>query len=174
MRPMNSVLNTVIALLCLAIFAVVGASMAYAEDAAQAPDATALDGTTITADRANQDDASGSVKQLVEAVRDGHWKLAAGAALVLLVWVTRWAARKWAVPGGKLAWLTSKWGARILLVVLAVGGGVGQALIGGVPISIDLILAGVETTAAGFLGWEVARPKLEPQAAAALAAKVPT
>lgn len=109
-------------------------------------------------------------KLVVEAVDKGDWKLAAAAALVVVVWVLRAhligrisATRliQLGVVGDVLAWLGRTYAGGVFCsLVIGTGGAVSTALIAHQPMTRHLLLSAITTSAiaSGLFTWIRALP----------------
>lgn len=129
----------------------VHASMEWADPVAAAPPAP----PTVTIPDPSQD-PGGVIASLLAAAKAGQWRLLAGLVLSLLVW----AARTWG--SGAVPWLKTDRGGAVLVLFLALLGGIATSLAGNGPFGLSLLVnsLSIAFTAAG--GFAVVKKILAP------------
>jgi predicted permease len=102
-------------------------------------------------------DPAGLVLLLTTAARAGHWMLAGAVGVLLAVWALRkWGARLHPVFAGDRAGV-------ILAALTGAVGVVGAGLAAGLPLTADLLAAGVTAGASASGLWQGARRLAHPR-----------
>lgn len=129
-----------------------GATEAAATDVAVAnPEPAPAPATGAPADNLSQDPL-GTIDELVQAIRAGHWRLVAATILALAMLALAWVRSNWA-PAEK--YFGGDRGGAILVGILALGGAVSVALASDSPLDWRLFVGalGVMWTAVGGFTW---------------------
>ncbi|MFA9271629.1 MAG: hypothetical protein ACEQSX_12895 [Baekduiaceae bacterium] len=107
------------------------------------------------------DDATGWLKWSLDGVENGILKVAAGGAVMLLVWGVRALVHENADPTSPIArFAANRWGALSIAVFTSIGTGIGHAWAANNALTFADIRAGVEVFFASIAAWELGGKKL--------------
>jgi hypothetical protein len=129
----------------------VHASMEWADPIAAAPPAP----PAVAIPDPSQD-PGGVVASLLAAAKAGQWRLLAGLVLSVLVW----AARRWG--SGAVPWLKTDRGGAVLVLLLALLGGIGTSLAGSGPFGLSLLVNSLSMAFVSAGGYTVVKRILSP------------